>query len=618
MKFRFLFFSGLFLIFFTGFSASAQVVVDPIEELDAPVDTAEFYKKLYTYSKDRKFLYMIYKTIFNPPVRPKAKKKTKPVTPGLSVKKYQGKIIRQVNILSFEPFGTSLNDTARRPHSILQKGGNTIHALTNNSTIRNLLLFKKKDKADPLRIMESERLLRSTGYIREARIVVKPVKGTSDSVDVDVMTQDYWSIKPDITVTASRVRYRATENNVIGMGHRLDVRATDKYKESSPLILDATYRIPSIKNTYISPEFFYGNSRENNVRGVRINRPFYSPLTLIAGGIDVLSGGRIDSLQPQADTNYYEYNYTSFVVDGWLGKSWKLLDGATDEERSTKLITALRYARTRYPILKTEVPGIRKNFPSSDLYLASISLSTRKYLKDRYVFKFGEYEDVPDGRKLSFTTGYENTSEEERYYFSVEGATGTYLYAWGYLYFNLGYGTFLNNDGFSQGLLSSSMIYFTPLKQIGRWRYRQFTSVDFDYGIDRKFGERLYLNAEEGLPGYKNDYPQGTSRFALSTQIVLYSPFEFLGFRFAPIILAGVGMVGNYNSSPFKSRLYQSYGLGLLIKNELLVLNTFQITLAWYPVLPEAGSDFRFNPVKLNESRFRDFDISRPAIVAFQ
>lgn len=617
MKLPFLQTLLLLLFFLFACAASAQVVVEQDEEFDAPTDTAEFYKKLYKYSKDRKILFFVYKTVFNPPVRQKPKKKAKPVRTGVTAKKYKGKIIREIRITPFEPFGTSLNDTARRPHSLIQKGGNAAHVLTHRSTIRNLLIFKKGSAADPLKIMESERLLRSTGYIRDARIMVHTIKGNPDSVDVEVWTQDYWSIRPNLTVTTSKVRYRVTENNFIGLGHRLDVRVTDQLNESRPLVLDANYRVPTIGNTYISPEVYYGNSSENNIRGFRVNRPFYSPLTRVAGGLDILSVAETDSLQPQGDTNYYEYSFRSFVTDGWIGNSWKLMKGSTDEERSTRLVTALRYARTRYPLLNIQDENLKENFSSVDLYLASISLSSRKYLKDRYIFKFGEYEDVPDGRKLSFTTGYEKSSIEDRYYLAVDGAVGTYLYNWGYFYLSLGYGSFVNHKKFSQGVVNASVIYFTPLHQFGRWRYRQFTTANFTYGLDRKYGETLYLNTNNGLPGYKETYPRGTSRLSVSTQIQLYSPFEFLGFRFAPILFAGVGLVGDYNASPFKSRLYQSYGIGVLIKNELLVLNTFQVILAWYPVLPEAGSDFRFNPVKLTQSRFPDFDISKPSIAPY-
>ena len=149
---------------------------------------------------------------------------------------------------------------------------------------------------------------------------------------------------------------------------------------------------------------------------------------------------------------------------------------------------------------------------------------------------------------------------------------------------------------------------------MNRWYLRNFIETRFIYGVNRASNEFLYLNTDDGIPGYREEIPKGSSRLTLTFQSVLFSPVEFLGFRFAPIVLAGYGLIGDYNQTVFGSKLYQTYGLGLLIKNELLVLNTFQITFAIYPILPQGGIDYRFNPVKLSEDRFRDFDISRPGI----
>ena len=53
----------------------AQVNDSLYDELDAPVDTAYFYKKLYNYSKNRKAAYFLYKSVFNPPKWVNATKK---------------------------------------------------------------------------------------------------------------------------------------------------------------------------------------------------------------------------------------------------------------------------------------------------------------------------------------------------------------------------------------------------------------------------------------------------------------------------------------------------------------------------------------------------------------
>lgn len=603
--------------FFPFFKLSAQNVPDSTVDFDAPLDTAKFYKKLFDYSKDRKFLYMLYRSVFNPPVRTVATKKKKSKIVAVPVNRYKGKVIRKISVVNLEPFGSSIDDTSHKPHSVVQKGGNFLHIKTHNWVIKNYLLLKENDVIDPLKLEESERLLRSSGFLREAKITVVPVPGTRDSFDLHVLSQDYWSIRPDITLTSSRVRYRLIETNFGGFGHVFDNRVTDMLNESSPLILDGSYTVPTIGNTFISPSIYYGTSPENNIRGLRIERPFITPLSRVAGGLDLLSRSHSDSIRFSDDTLYY-YNFKSFVSDIWLGYSWKLMHGETDEERSTRLVTALRYSRLRYPTLTPDNELVQNHFSNSDFYLASISISSRKYIKEKYIFKFGEIEDVPVGNKITFTTGLENRNDGQRSYYGVFGATGRYVKKVGYLYGGIGYSTFVKKNDLFKGEASAEFIYFTPLSKIGTWWTRQFVNFNFVYGINRDADEYIRLNGDIGIPGYKYEFPYGTSRMILTYQAVLYTPYEFLGFRFAPILIAGIGIVGDYNASALKGRVYQAYGLGILIKNELLVLNTFQVTAAFYPVIPSGGSAIRFNPVKLNESRFRDFDITRPSVSTFE
>lgn len=607
----------LCLLFIIYSDATFAQVNDSIyNELEVPVDTAYFYKKLYKYSKNRKAAYFLYKSVFNPPkwVNATKKSRTRKSDP---TKKFENKIIRKIEVISLDPTGTSITDTSRHPHSVLQKTVNTIHIESRRRTILNYLLIKRNDSLDLLLLKESERLLRSTGFIRDVRMELRTVPGTRDSVDVYIYSQDYWSIRPDIVATTSRVKYEVNDRNFLGLGHIFDLKVTDLLKESSPLIFDGSYTIPSLGTSYISPKFYYGTSEENNIRGIVINRPFYSPLTRWAGGFDLYSRVYTDSIRFTTDT-IIEYFYRSFTTDLWAGYSSNLRKGITDEERSTRLVSAVRFSRTRYPKVTPGTEQLKELFSGGELYLASLSFSSRKYVTDKYIFKFGDVEDVPDGRKLTLTSGVENRFTGSRFYIGMAGALGSYFEKIGYLYTGIGFGTFVQKNEKSIGLIRTEVIYFSPLLKMSNWYLRNFADIRFIYGINRASNEFLYLNTEDGIPGYREELPKGSSRLTLTLQSVLFSPVEFLGFRFAPIVLAGYGLIGDYNQSVFKSKLYQTYGLGLLIKNELLVLNTFQVTFAIYPILPQNGIDYRFNPVKLSEDRFKDFDISRPGVEPFQ
>jgi hypothetical protein len=59
--------------------------------------------------------------------------------------------------------------------------------------------------------------------------------------------------------------------------------------------------------------------------------------------------------------------------------------------------------------------------------------------------------------------------------------------------------------------------------------------------------------------------------------------------------------------------------LGVLIKNEYLVFNYFQISVAFYPIIPGDGENiFKINSNTTTDIGFRDFIIGKPGTAAYQ
>jgi hypothetical protein len=59
--------------------------------------------------------------------------------------------------------------------------------------------------------------------------------------------------------------------------------------------------------------------------------------------------------------------------------------------------------------------------------------------------------------------------------------------------------------------------------------------------------------------------------------------------------------------------VYSKIGIGVLIKNENLVFNTFQISLSLYPIIPDVGKNiFKMNSFGTADFGFRDFEIVKP------
>jgi hypothetical protein len=78
-------------------------------------------------------------------------------------------------------------------------------------------------------------------------------------------------------------------------------------------------------------------------------------------------------------------------------------------------------------------------------------------------------------------------------------------------------------------------------------------------------------------------------------------------------------MLGNSGKGFENSSLYSQIGFGVLIKNENLIISTFQISISFYPVIPGSGQNiFKINSFSTAGFGFRDFEIGKPAIVVFR
>ena len=122
-----------------------------------------------------------------------------------------------------------------------------------------------------------------------------------------------------------------------------------------------------------------------------------------------------------------------------------------------------------------------------------------------------------------------------------------------------------------------------------------------------------------GLDGFNSLGLSGTRRLLLSLQTQAYAPWNFIGFRFGPFATFTFGMLGNSSSGFKNSKVYSQIGVGILIKNENLVLNAFQLSIAFYPSIPGMGQNvFKTNSFQTTDFGFRDFEIRKPGIVVFQ
>jgi hypothetical protein len=580
-------------------------------------DSTQIYSEIESFSKRGKFTKFMYSLIFKPVASASRQNKGKkrgfknPIQKPYST--FEGKIIRHINIETLDPFGYSIGDTIYRSPNFLAKAGNGLHLKSQRITIRNLLLIHQNQVFDPLLVKESERLVRSQKYIRDVSFFVKATAKGSDSVDVYIRELDIWSIIPK----GSASKINLADKNFMGLGHELQGDFA-RNNADGVSAFHTNYSIPNFRNSYVRATVHLGKEGNRNInRSFSIDRPFFSPFAKWAAGVNFTHQFFNDSAL--FDTQRYgmmRYKYNS--QDYWAGNAIQLFKGSSEYNRTTNFISTVRFLRVRYLEKPSELFDTQHKFTDEDFYLASMGISTRRYVQDKYIFKFGIPEDVPVGKVFSLTGGYQEKSNTGRAYLGARISMGSY-YPWGYLSSNFEYGTFIRTSRVEEGVLTIGVNYFTGLIELSKWKFRQFVKPEVTIGFNRFASDSLTLNDGYGLDGFHTTALRGTSRFLLTIQTQAYAPWNFIGFRFGPYLNCTLGMLGDAVTRLGKGKVYSKIGVGVLIKNENLILNTFQLSLSFYPIIPGSGNNlFKINSFGSADFGFCDFEIGKPAPVVYR
>ncbi|MCI9845653.1 hypothetical protein [Flavobacterium pectinovorum] len=600
----------LVFLFLWNFSQSAFS-----QEKQTKKDSIEKYHKIKKLSEKSKFTTFLKKIIFKPS---KIKKKNETLVEKEHLPDVDGKIIRNIKIITLDPFGQSDTDSTMVPKNWGERTGNKLHIKTKKFAIQNLLLFRRNSVYDSYKIKETERIIRSQKFVSRVNISEELVSTSNDSIDVVVRVLDSWSILPKFSISSSRVGVGFNDRNIVGTGQQLEYKFTNRFDDGHNAH-DALYTIPNIKNTFISTKFKYYNDLDDNyIKSISIERPFYSPLTKWAGGILLGQQFRRDTLQDATlKYEFQPFKYNSH--DLWAAKAFDITGENPKEERTTNFIVSGRFLNIDY----TEKPEIAFDpvnfFSDEKQILMGFGMNTREFVKDNYIFRNGFTEDVPIGRIYGITVGYQYKNKTWRPYLGAQASFGDY-YKWGFLSTNFEIGSFFHDAKTYQTSIALKANYFTNLLTLGNWKLRQFIKPEMIIGINREnsIGDQLTINENYGLPGF-NAAHYGKSKMVLTLQTQTYAPEEVLGFRLNPYFNYSIAVLGNSTSGLLQNKYYSKISLGLLISNDYLVFSTFQLSISYYPTIPFQGENiFKTNTFETQDIGIQSFELGKPKIVEYK
>ncbi len=513
---------------------------------------------------------------------------------------YEGKIIRRVvtRELGFEK---TFTDTSRRIAYFGTRILNALHTDTRDWVIRSNLFFKEGSVLNPYTMSDNERYLRSLNYIQDARVLVQPIPGDKDSVDVLVITKDLFSITGGLDANGiSRVRAKVAENNLMGAGQRVQFTAlVDKNRQPS-YGYELLYTKNSIANTFTSATVGYtlintgrstGNEEEKALYFI-LDRPLVSPYFHLAGGLEV-SYNHSENFYARPDSLFYNYRYN--LYDGWMGYNLgvtKLLKSKNKiQDRS---FLAFRYLSNHFLETPWQI-GDRFDplYNSRKALLSEFTLFRQNFLKTNYIYGFGTTEDIPYGFNIAFTGGWYKQLDLERGYAGIDGNYFVARKDGAFFQYFVRAGSFWSKGKAQDANLLLGTNLFSRLYLYKNIKIREQIRFSFTKQFNRLTLEPLRIDNAFGLKSFGSDSAIGSQRISLYAETVLYSKYKLFGFQLAPFAFADLSYLKPDNTNFIKSDLYSGLGGGLRTRNENLIFGTIELRVTYFPKTAERNNSFK-------------------------
>ena len=577
------------------------------------------YRKAKQISKRGRIMGELYRFLFREPDNPFHKEDVQDDNLDRKFRRFNGRVIRKVHIMTLDVFGPKVFDTTAIPKNFLEKAGNYLHATSRPFIIRGQLSFREGDRFRSTLISNNERILRQTGILVDARIKPLPIKGTRDSVDILVITQDIFTLSGGFSPLAvDNYVVDIQERNLLGLNHTLALKY-EYFGRAVPHQVNnyrAYYFVPYLSpRSFISAEAEVINSYQEHTYRTRVFRDFLFTTTRTAGSAEVRVSNYFAPYVVGDTVNkaYVKQEY----FDGWIGRAFPL-NISGDKVDRVRVVTSARLVTTKYADVPFVSADSNQIFRDRQLGLASIGYVERDYFRDVLINGYGRTEDVPYGLSFSATFGVEHNPDGNRSYYGARYAQSRFFKRAGYLNYSFEAGTYLNYTQPEQGAVRVEALYFTPLLPLGRINFRQFVRLRYVNGTNRFYSEFLSIASDNGIRGTSAQAFEGQRSLVLNLETVLFFNFDLLSFKAAPFFLADFGWAAKGYEKLVDRTPYTGLGLGLRLYNERLAFNSIELRLSYYPNIPDQATPFKPNFTRRSPFNLQDFTIGRPDVVRFQ
>jgi len=543
--------------------------------------------------------------------------------------KFKGKIIRSIEIVGLG-FEYDIDDTTRIKNNIGVRIGKVFHKNTTGQVLQRNLFFKAGDRLSPYLLADNERYLRDLVYIKDARIFVEFAEGSTDSVDVVVLTKDIFSIGGSLNISSTkRGRLELRDENLFGGGNRFLISSYYESPRSPNMGIGGELIKRNIGGSFIDftagyqdyGKAFSSDRNQETIFYTRLEKPLVTPYIPTTGALEWVY--RRTRNVYDADTVYKDrYKYVNYTLDGWFGYS---LDNKRSlyENKEIRMhrFVAVRGFRRFYQAIPARY-RIKYNPAYADFTgaLASLNFFRQVFYKTSFIYGFGRNEDIPEGFSATTNLGYVRTEsgviDSKRPYGGIDLSLANFKRKGLYINYTFRIGGYFYRNRFEDVDMLFNIEHFTRLRKLnGNWFNRVFINTGLTAQANQNLNVPLYLNNNYGLPYFNNDSLESDLRATIKLESVFYNTTKILGFRFAPFIFTDAALLKPSKMNLKHSDIFTAIGGGVRTRNENLVFGTVELRAYYFPRL-----NGNMNPwkIELNSNirfRFRSSFISRPDFI---
>jgi hypothetical protein len=550
--------------------------------------TKAFYDSLYYKSNKEEISRGVYNLLISYKPEEENLSASDPVASSQPFEKYKGKTIQNVRFLKVDILEGSVNDTTRIAGTGFGRLLNKTHIDTRDWVLRGYLFVEPGDKLDPGSIADNERVIRDLPGIQDARILVTKNLSDTNSVNLVIVTQDIFPLTPTLSISSlQRMSVGLFNNNTLGWGYKLGGRFLYDAKFRNPYgyILESSY--PNIAGTLIDGSISYNKAFGTDYFRIHFSRMFIMPRIKWGGELD------LGWIQDTAFINYfdttYAWLYQGNYQDIWLGRSFQI-GGETSRKN---LVLSARYRREQYHHRPYSDVDTNIVFHNSNNYFGKIGYRILNYYNTSMIRSFGVTENIPYGFAAGLTLGFSDGEFGDRTYIGLYMGAAKYFPKIGYFGGNLLMGGALRNMEITQGIFELELFYYTPLLKTFKYSTRHFLRLRLRGAATKDLW--VQINFGSDVRNLNQEHLHGNSTLVLKYEYVLFTPWFFYGFRFAPYLFADVGFISSSRNPLIQSSLYAALGLGVRIRNESLAFKTIVLSFGYLPKVLEDQSRWFVN-----------------------